>query len=104
VLGKMQAAYQSDEFNDASSYDATSSNGAGEEEENEAEENRDQITHADVNKQFESEVEKPWWENLGPRTRRQARVNYTEEKVIAAQSSPKVCCDHFSCRPVFQCI
>jgi hypothetical protein len=98
----MQAAYQSDEFNDASSCDATSSNTAGEEEESEEEETRGRIANADVDKQLESEVEKPWWENLGPRTRRQARVNYTEEKIIPAQSPSRVSCNRLRYCSVFQ--
>jgi hypothetical protein len=86
----MQVAYQSDEFDDTSSYDATFTDRT-DEEEDEKGEGKDQVIDADVERRPQSEVEKPWWKQLGPRTRRTARVNYTEEKIIPTQSPPKVC-------------
>jgi TPP-dependent trihydroxycyclohexane-1,2-dione (THcHDO) dehydratase len=91
----MQVAYQSEEPDDTSSYDATISSIADEEEEEDEEESEEeesgsQVTDADVDRQPETEVENQWWQNLGPRTRRKARVNYTEEKIIPAQSTSKV--------------
>jgi hypothetical protein len=98
VVGKMQVAYQSDEFDDTSSNDATSYDRA-DEKEDEDEEDREQVTDADVDRRLEPQLEKPWWKQLGPRTRQKARVNYTKEKIIPAQPAPKVCYNslgHFS--------
>jgi hypothetical protein len=92
----MQTAYQSDGFDDASSYDATSSDGAYEEEESEKDEeekSREQIIDARIDKQPESEGDESWWQQLGPRTRRKAPVDYREEKIIPAQAPTKVCLD-----------
>jgi hypothetical protein len=102
VLGKMQSAYQSDEFDDdASSFDnPTSSDGAYSEaynednDKNDSEESgRQRIIDARVAKQIKSESGESWLNQLGPRTRRRGRVNYNEEKIIPATTPPKVCLD-----------
>jgi hypothetical protein len=92
----MQTAYQSDEFDDASSYDATSSDSACEEADSDRyaeEERKEQTIDARVDRKAESEGDKSWWQQLGPRTRRQAPVDYCEEKIIPAQAPTKVCLD-----------
>jgi hypothetical protein len=101
----MQSAYQSDEFDDdASSYDdPTSSDGAyayreaGSEEDNEEhseESSGEQEIHARVDRQAESESGESWLDQLGPRTRRKARVNYNE--AFLATTPPQVCLDGFN--------
>jgi hypothetical protein len=55
----MQVAYQSDEFDDTSSYDATFTDRT-DEEEDEKGEGKDQVIDADVERRPQSEVEKPW--------------------------------------------
>jgi hypothetical protein len=90
----MQDPYQSEEPDDTSSYDATNRSIATEQEDEEGseeEESRYQTTDADVDRQPETEAGNQWWQNLGPRTRRKARVNYTEEKIIPAQPTSEVC-------------
>jgi hypothetical protein len=92
VFGKMQAAYQSDEFDDTSSHDAASSDYTDEEdvdyeEEEEEVEDRDR-DHAELS---EAETDKSPWEQLSPRTRRKAPVKYTEKKVNPTRSPIQVC-------------
>lgn len=88
----MQAAYQSDEFDDTSRRDATSSDYTDEEDEDyeEEEEEADDRDQDDV-ELSEAETDKSPWEQLSPRTRRKAPVNHTEKKVVPTRSPIKVC-------------
>jgi hypothetical protein len=91
VFGKMPTMYQSDESDDASSYNATSSDESDEDynydgDEPEEEESIVKSTYARVKTQNEPDIHDPWF----PSTRRKARVNYTEEKIIPAQPPTQV--------------
>jgi hypothetical protein len=102
VLGKMQSAYQSDEFDDdASSFDDPTYSDSAYRETDSVEDNKEdseesggeQVIDARVARQIESESGESWLDQLGPRTRRRGRVNYNEEKIIPATTPPKVCLD-----------
>lgn len=75
----MQAAYQSDEFDDSDTpyVDTTSSDGT------------DEVL---VDSRAKSAEERSCRQHLAPRTRRQARVDYTKVRIIPAELS-KVCRD-----------
>jgi hypothetical protein len=88
----MPTTYQSDESNDASSYNATSTDEEDEEyryeeDEDEEEELGVQSTDAHVKRQAKLDIGKSW-SRQGPRTRRTAPVNYTREKIIPPQPPP----------------
>jgi hypothetical protein len=96
----MQTAYQSDEFDDASSYHATSSDSAYEDADSDKdaeEERREHTIDARVDRQSESEGDESWWQQLGPHTRRKAPVDYYEETIIPTQAPIKVCLNGLNC-------
>jgi hypothetical protein len=91
--------YQSDESDDASSYNATSSDESDEDydydrDELEEEERIVKSTYARVKEHKEPDIHDPWF----PSTRRKAPVNYTEEKITPAQPPSQVCMTA-SCTP-----
>lgn len=88
----MQDAYQSDDFDNTSSYNATTSDSADEVQENEAQERRVQYTDTFLKSRRHPETAQPREQFRGPRTRRKAPVYYGEEESILAQT-PKVRCD-----------
>lgn len=87
----MQVAYQSDESDDTSSYDETFCERKYEEEEDDEDEKGNQNSNVHVDRRSEADDDQAWWQQqLGPRTRRKARVNYNEVKIIPAETPTKV--------------
>ncbi|KAJ4363921.1 histone deacetylase [Neocucurbitaria cava] len=94
----MSESYQSEEDEDATSNITSEETGSGdhdseeyqEDEDDNFDDSGDESVGSDVGSSLESETGKAWWQQLGPRTRRQPRVDYRENKreVQAQQIAP----------------
>lgn len=84
----MQAAYQSDGLDDATSSSRTASRNHDEDSDDTDFNSGDEYSDAAVDQELDAGADKSWWQQLGPRTRGGARVDYREDSLAEELLAP----------------